>query len=270
MATVLVNGVNLYYKEMGIGDPLVLIHGMGSNADIWEAVMPALAKTYRVIAYDRRAYQRSQGVPPPLKEYNCQQAQDLAVLLQALNAAPATLVGWSLGGVYALHVALNCPALVQQLILYEPPLYAVKHITWPMFTTVVRLNVAKALGRPQAAEEAFLRMVFAYADGRNSYDHLSPQLRAMFAKDTPTFMAELATGSGEDLAPAALTSQIKMPVKLLLGDQSPALFQSAMQRLTRIFPQAPLIKIPNGNHLAHIEEPEVFVKSLQAALVIAY
>src|SRR5258708_37261362 len=61
MATVAVNGATLYYKEAGSGEPLILVHGTGFNADVWNKVFDGFAQNYRTIAYDRRGYQRSTG-----------------------------------------------------------------------------------------------------------------------------------------------------------------------------------------------------------------
>jgi pimeloyl-ACP methyl ester carboxylesterase len=59
MPVVTVDGVELFYKERGSGSPILLVHGMGGNADVWDEAFDLLAKDHRVIAYDRR------GAPPP-------------------------------------------------------------------------------------------------------------------------------------------------------------------------------------------------------------
>ncbi|MGC2372959.1 MAG: hypothetical protein WA484_03700 [Solirubrobacteraceae bacterium] len=55
MASEMVNGAVLYYEERGSGPPLLLVHGTGAYADIWSPVLDGLARSYRVIAYDRRS-----------------------------------------------------------------------------------------------------------------------------------------------------------------------------------------------------------------------
>jgi len=54
MASEMVNGVLLHYEERGSGPPPLLVHGTGSYADIWSPVLDGLARSHRVIAYDRR------------------------------------------------------------------------------------------------------------------------------------------------------------------------------------------------------------------------
>src|SRR6266540_2767178 len=165
MATVNVNGTSLYYHEAGSGEPLLLIHGTGFTADVWEKVFDALSRDYRTIAYDRRAYQRSQGSPPPMEGYGRQQGEDIAALLQAVDALPANLVGWSAGGIYALYATLIHPNYTKHLLLYEPPLYLFRFMDFPLFQGLVTLSVLMALGNKQAIIESFTRGVLAYQDG---------------------------------------------------------------------------------------------------------
>jgi len=80
------------------------------------------------------------------------------------------------------------------------------------------------------------------------------------------------TGAGHRQLPLTsfkariLRNDVKTSIKFILGEQSNAMFQRSMKQLTNIFPQAPLIKIPNGNHLAHIDQPEEFIKAVRDAV----
>lgn len=266
MATIDVNGTSLYYREAGSGEPLLLIHGTGFNSDVWDRVFDLLAREYRTIAYDRRAYQRSQGNPPPTASYGHQQGEDIAALLQALHAAPAILLGWSAGGIHALHATLKHPDCVKRLVLYEPPLYALRYIDLPFFTAFLRINVLKAIGRKPAAADIFAHMVLAYQDGRNSYEQLSAEFRAKMAGDADTALAEVAAGTGEELKSEMLSTQIKVPVTLLVGGQSPRLLQKTVKNLAGILHNASIVRLPGANHLAQIDQPHDFVKAVREAL----
>ena len=265
MTFINVNGINVYYVEAGSGEPLLLIHGTGFNADVWDGVFAPLAGHFRTIAYDRRGYQRTQGQLPPSARYGQQQGEDIVALLQALRAEPATLLGWSAGGIHALYATLQCPELVKRLILYEPPLYYTKFIDLPAMNMFLRLNVQKAIGRRQAAANVFVRWVLAYRDGRNSYDRLSPEFRAKLRGDTEAMLAEFAGGTGEDLAPEVLKEQIKVPVTLLVGDQSWPSIHKMAQNLAGIL-NAPVIELHDANHLAQVDQPEAFVSAIMNIL----
>jgi non-heme chloroperoxidase len=92
------DGHDIYVKEWGKGDPVVLIHGWPLSSDSWDAQALAIAQAgYRVIAYDRRGFGRSEQ---PWNGYDYDTlADDLADVLSALDASSRiTLVGFSMGG----------------------------------------------------------------------------------------------------------------------------------------------------------------------------
>jgi pimeloyl-ACP methyl ester carboxylesterase len=271
MATVNVNGTSLYYHEAGSGEPLLLIHGTAFTADVWDKVFDALARDYRTIAYDRRAYQRSQGSPPTTADYTRQQGKDIAALLQAVNAIPANLLGWSAGCIYALYATLIRPNCVKRLLLYEPPLYLLRYVEFSGFQTLIRMNVLKVMGSKLAAIETFLRSVLVYDDGRNSYDHLSPELRAQVAANTDTILAELAGLTRDALKnepkPDLLSTEVRVPVTILVGTQAPSPMKKAAENLARILHNAPIIWLPESSHLAQIEQSDSFVEAVHGVLL---
>ena len=56
-----VNGVALYYELEGSGEPLALVHGSWGDATNWRFVVPGLAESFRVLAYDRRGHSEASG-----------------------------------------------------------------------------------------------------------------------------------------------------------------------------------------------------------------
>jgi len=151
MASETVNGAVLHYEERGSGPPLLLVHGTGSYAGIWSPVLDGLARSYRVIAYDRRGFARSAGAPHGGR---AQHARDAAALLDALGASPATVVGWSGGGVIALDLAATFPDRVAALILAEPALHLTTHPTPGTIVMSVRSAFQRYVRRDPAAADA--------------------------------------------------------------------------------------------------------------------
>ena len=89
--------IDLYYEDLGAGDPVVLIHGWPLSGAAWEKQVTALlAAGHRVIAYDRRGFGRS-GKPSTGYDYDTF-AQDLHKLMEKLDLRNAALVGFSMGG----------------------------------------------------------------------------------------------------------------------------------------------------------------------------
>ncbi|MEV6346320.1 alpha/beta hydrolase [Actinoplanes sp. NPDC051851] len=91
------DGTNIYFKDWGTGRPVVLSHGWPLNSDSWEAQQLFLAQNgYRVIAHDRRGHGRSDQTwhGNEMDTY----AADLAAVIDYLDLAEVTLVGFSTGG----------------------------------------------------------------------------------------------------------------------------------------------------------------------------
>ncbi|PPI87832.1 alpha/beta hydrolase [Candidatus Pantoea edessiphila] len=91
------DNLNLYYKDWGNGEPIIFSHGWPLNADMWDIQMYFLANNgYRVIAFDRRGFGRSEQ---PWVSYNYDNfSDDIHCLIQYLKLQNVTLVGFSMGG----------------------------------------------------------------------------------------------------------------------------------------------------------------------------
>lgn len=89
--------IDLYVKDWGEGRPVILLHGWPLSADSWDDQALAIANAgYRVIAYDRRGFGRSDQ---PFDGYDYDTlADDLAAVVEATGAEDATIIGFSMGG----------------------------------------------------------------------------------------------------------------------------------------------------------------------------
>jgi non-heme chloroperoxidase len=89
-------GIEIYYEDLGAGQPVVLIHGFPLNGHSWEKQTAMLLdQGYRVIAYDRRGFGDSSQ---PLKGYDYDTfAEDLDKLMTKLDLRDAVLIGFSMG-----------------------------------------------------------------------------------------------------------------------------------------------------------------------------
>ncbi len=102
-----VQGIQLHYQRTGTGEAVILIAGLGGNADLWLRQTAALSGTYDVVTFDNRGSARS-GVPTG--PYTIQtMAADTVQLLDALDIAAAHVVGTSMGAMIAQEVAIQYP-----------------------------------------------------------------------------------------------------------------------------------------------------------------
>jgi pimeloyl-ACP methyl ester carboxylesterase len=109
------HGDRVAYRDEGSGDALLLIHGMAGSSETWRAVLPQLAKKYRVIAPDLLGHGQS---AKPRGDYSLGAfAVSLRDLLDELGVAQATIVGHSLGGGVAMQFFYQHPDYCRRLVL---------------------------------------------------------------------------------------------------------------------------------------------------------
>ncbi len=95
---------------------IVLIHGLGGDADIWDDVLPFLKGTFRVWTFEMAGHGRTQPIPDPTID---KEAERLGAFLKEQGVIYPTLVGHALGGMIALKYTLDHPADVSRLILLD-------------------------------------------------------------------------------------------------------------------------------------------------------
>jgi pimeloyl-ACP methyl ester carboxylesterase len=114
-------GVEIAYKTMGEGPPVLLVHGFASNHAVnwvftgWTA---ALAEAgFTVIAFDNRGHGQSQKLYTPEAYSIAAMAKDSVNLLDHLGIPRASVMGYSMGGRIAAWLALNAPERVEKAVL---------------------------------------------------------------------------------------------------------------------------------------------------------
>lgn len=104
-------GVSLHYKVRGEGEPVVLVHGYGVDADRnwrWPGIAGALAREYQVVFFDLRGHGKSEKPHDP-SAYGLEMAEDVIRLMDHLEIDRAHVVGYSLGGFIALKLVTTHP-----------------------------------------------------------------------------------------------------------------------------------------------------------------
>lgn len=113
MATV--GSYELHYLEAGEGPAVVLIHGLAGDHSAWKPQLDALSGAYRAVVFDNRGAGRSTQVDEPVTTLDL--ARDTLQLLDVLEIERAHVVGRSMGGAIAQHLALLEPDRVGSLAL---------------------------------------------------------------------------------------------------------------------------------------------------------
>ncbi len=251
------DGARLHYDEQGDGPPVLLVHG--TAACVWGGVPERLAGGHRVIQYDRRLFGDSSGPAPATGDA----ARDAAALLEALGATPATVVGWSMGGVVALELAIERPDLVRSLVLLEPALHMKSRPTARVLLMLLRLQVARRLRRTRRAAELFLRWALRRRSGGTTFDELSQEMREQMLGNADGILSDFDLGTGEHMKRERIGA-IECPVTLLVGGSSDPGFEKAGRRLERMLPGMTVQRLPNCGHLVQFDAPDAVANAATA------
>jgi len=95
---------------------MILIHGLGGDADIWDDCLPYLKGTFKVWTFELAGHGRTRPIPSPSIE---KEAERLAAFIEDQNIAYPTLVGHAMGGMIALRYTVDHPADVGRLIVLD-------------------------------------------------------------------------------------------------------------------------------------------------------
>jgi pimeloyl-ACP methyl ester carboxylesterase len=110
-----VNGLRLYYEVQGTGRPLVLLHGGLGAIEMFGSNLPALARGRQLIGVDLQGHGRTADIDRPLSVELM--ADDIAALIRHLGLDRPDVMGYSMGGGVALHIAIRHPELVGRLVV---------------------------------------------------------------------------------------------------------------------------------------------------------
>ena len=109
-----VNGLQLYYESHGSGRPLVLLHGGLGSGEMFGPILPTLAADHRVILPDLQGHGRTADIDRPIEP--ALMADDIAALIDELGLDRPDVVGYSLGGGVAMHLAFRYPDRIRRLV----------------------------------------------------------------------------------------------------------------------------------------------------------
>ena len=261
MSAARVNGVELYYELNGSGEPLVLVHGSWGDHHNWDAVVSALAESFRVLAYDRRGHSASER--PARQGSVFEDADDLAGLIDELGLGPAHVAGNSFGAVTALRAATRRPEVFRSLIAHEPPLFpllAGTELEPALGEVQRRIDAVVGLLEGGDHEGAARLFVETIAFGPGAWDEqLTPEMREVCIANAPTFLDEVRDPDALQMDLDALAG-FDRPALLTSGTESAPFFGPVVDMVAESLPRSERVTIDGADHVPDISVPGRYVE----------
>ncbi|MFC2064630.1 alpha/beta fold hydrolase [Chloroflexota bacterium] len=253
MSILTTNQIKMNYQITGDGDPLVLIHGLGSSGRDWEYQLDVFARKFKVITMDLRGHGNSDKPKGPYSM--AMFAQDIAGLLIELQEEPAHVVGLSLGGGIAFQLALDHPDLVKTLTIVNSfPELMIRSFK-DRLNTWQRFAIVKLLGMKKMGEILSERLFPKEEHG---------EIRELFVQrwaenDPRAYQASMQAMIGWSVVNRL--DSIKCPTLIIAADNDYSSVESK-QEYTKLIPGAELVIIQDSRHATPVEHPEKFNKLL--------
>ncbi len=264
-----INGTQLYYKILGNGEPIVVLHGgPGLNHTYFLPQMAQLAQDYRLIFFDQRLSGLSSGDVDSTAISMQHFVEDVEGIRKTFQLGKMNLMAHSWGGVLAMWYAIEYPENLRSVILVntnaassELALQA-QRILGKRFTREDSLKRAQIMQsqafknqEPQAFAELFrvnFRTVFY---NRALADSLTLKLQPNFAANSSKLQYLLKDLANYDLQ--AELAKITCPTLLVHGDHD-ATPLDAIKKIHKHIHDSRLLVLKNCGHFPFIEIPEMF------------
>ena len=240
-----VNGKEIAVEQVGDGDALVMVHGLGGTSNSWFPQVESLARFFRVVRLDLEGSGRS---PATGALSIASFAADVIALMDALEIPTAHLCGHSMGTIVCQHIAAEAPERVKSLALFgplaEPPEAA---------RQAIRDRGAAARKGGMAPIADTLVQVAISADTRAHYPAAAAFVREILMRQDAESYARtceaLAAATSADL------DSIRCPTLLVTGDEDGVSPPPAVRALKRRIKNSRFMVFPGCGHWTPIEKP---------------
>jgi pimeloyl-ACP methyl ester carboxylesterase len=251
------------YRELGTGEPVVLVHGLLTNGQLWREVAPRLAQDFRVIVPDWPLGSHEL----PMREGTDFTLPGLAAIaagfLDALALENVTLVGNDTGGAVVQRVAVDHPARVGRVVLtpcdafdnFLPPLFKPLQVAARIPGSVFLIGNSL---RPRFARQ--LPLAFGWLAKRRLPDDmtdsfLAPLLRdGRIRKETTALLRGVSKRYTQEAA--ARLGEFERPVLIAWATEDRVFPFEHAERLARTFPDARLERIEDAYTYVCTDQPE--------------
>ncbi|GAA4001567.1 alpha/beta fold hydrolase [Hymenobacter fastidiosus] len=244
--------MQLHFRELGQGTPLVILHGLFGTSDNWQTLAKRWAETHRVIVVDLRNHGRS----PHTAEHSYDlMSQDVLGLFDQLGLQDVTLLGHSMGGKVAMRFALDHPNRLTRLVVLDiaPRLSDMTH----QDDILAGLNAVPlaTLQTRQEADDALARFISNLGVRQFLLKNLYRKEDNSFAwrQNLTTLTAHMPAIGAEITAPQPFLK----PALFVRGGKSDYISpEDKLYGIPALFPNSQVETVVDAGHWLHAEKPD--------------
>ena len=250
-----VHGLNFHVKRIGRGTPLVMIMGLGAPGEKWKHNYELLSHYFECIVPDNRG--AGQSDKPRAESYTTEEmADDILGIMDELHIEKAHVLGVSMGGAIAQHVALKAPERVLSLVLTST--FA---SVSPSFEKALNL-ICELKDNVDPAVLKSLNLWMTY--GQKTQIHRPEKIKASAETDAaypypmPAYAYKAQCGACLGHYTADRLHELKMPVLIASGAKDLFMNIEKTMELVEGIPHAEFYLSPEGGHVHQWEYAEVY------------
>lgn len=240
--------MKLFYKQLGEGKPIIIIHGLFGSSDNWLTISKRLSEHYKIYLPDIRNH----GLSPHSDDHNYQlMVNDIVEFINEHKIDKPVIIGHSMGGKIAMKLAIDYPDLIDKIIIVDiaPKMYQHEHKDY--IETLLSIN----LNNVKSRDEVEKRLIDKIPD-RGVRLFL---LKNLYRKDDMSFgwriNLESIYRNIREIEGYTTDSTSNIKALFLQGELSKYIKDSDYSLIKSVFPNSEIIKIENAGHWLHAEKP---------------
>lgn len=248
----------MYIERIGQGPDLVLLHGWGLNSAVWQEIVPQLAPNYALHLVDLPGFGFSQKTVVESADLSRWSETVLPHLPAQFN-----LLGWSMGGLIALRMALDHPERILRLILTGSSPCFLQQDNWPGIRADVLSGFNQALQLD--SRKTIERFLAIQAMGSETVKEDVKRLKNWLQQRPDATSAALSAGLQllETIDLRTELSQLRCPVLSLYGRLDSLVPVAAVAGIDALFPDHRSVIFPQAAHTPFLSHPQLFIDALR-------